>query len=283
MAQPPLPPQLLFPCSLPQALLHSLVHIENWAVDLAWDIIARFGQDPSYRLPHAFYDDFVTVSPPPPPLPFVWRLLPETCPTHPAHLRVCICTLLPCCHALRSPKLPSHSQPLFLPLPCRWPRTSAATSCCWRSDCRRRTATTEPWLHMMGCGSRPWRRVRACACFAWKLWLLLQLAWLCLCLWLETAAAAAAAAAHCCSWRGADWELWLQLLLSMGEGRGRLLGSPDRTFGGMQSSFWLGWLAGFWSCTHVQAHATQGPRCKCVCALCRWQPGGQAGCRALYP
>ncbi|GAB4816722.1 hypothetical protein N2152v2_003768 [Parachlorella kessleri] len=45
-----------------QALLHSLVHIENWAVDLAWDIIARFGQDPSYRLPRAFFDDFVTVA-----------------------------------------------------------------------------------------------------------------------------------------------------------------------------------------------------------------------------
>jgi len=26
-----------------QAMLHSLVHIENWAIDLSWDIIARFG------------------------------------------------------------------------------------------------------------------------------------------------------------------------------------------------------------------------------------------------
>lgn len=26
------------------------------------DIIARFGQDPSYRLPPAFYDDFITVA-----------------------------------------------------------------------------------------------------------------------------------------------------------------------------------------------------------------------------
>ncbi|KAL4443623.1 hypothetical protein ABPG75_011360 [Micractinium tetrahymenae] len=45
-----------------QALLHSLVHIENCAVDLAWDIIARFGGDPSYQLPRAFFDDFVTVA-----------------------------------------------------------------------------------------------------------------------------------------------------------------------------------------------------------------------------
>ena len=38
------------------------VHIESMAVDLAWDIIARFGGDPSYRLPRAFFDDFVAVS-----------------------------------------------------------------------------------------------------------------------------------------------------------------------------------------------------------------------------
>eukprot|EP00775_Hariotina_reticulata_P013411 gene13412-13539_t len=45
-----------------QALLHSLVHIENWAVDLSWDIIARFGSDPRYQLPKAFFDDFVQVA-----------------------------------------------------------------------------------------------------------------------------------------------------------------------------------------------------------------------------
>lgn len=57
---PPIPPlsqlQLVEPWKLKrgkgrrlasrQALLHSLVHIENWAVDLAWDIIARFGPGP---------------------------------------------------------------------------------------------------------------------------------------------------------------------------------------------------------------------------------------------
>jgi uncharacterized ferritin-like protein (DUF455 family) len=46
-----------------QALLHSLVHIESWAVDLSWDIIARWGADPAYgRLPRQFYDDWVRVA-----------------------------------------------------------------------------------------------------------------------------------------------------------------------------------------------------------------------------
>jgi hypothetical protein len=41
----------------------SLVHIELAAVDLSWDIIARFGADVAYRhaLPRAFFDDFVQV------------------------------------------------------------------------------------------------------------------------------------------------------------------------------------------------------------------------------
>ena len=38
------------------------VHIENAAIDLSWDVIARFGGDPSYRLPRQFFDDFVRVS-----------------------------------------------------------------------------------------------------------------------------------------------------------------------------------------------------------------------------
>ncbi|GAX74502.1 hypothetical protein CEUSTIGMA_g1951.t1 [Chlamydomonas eustigma] len=45
-----------------QALLHSLCHIENWAVDLSWDIIARFGGNAEYNLPREFFDDFVTVA-----------------------------------------------------------------------------------------------------------------------------------------------------------------------------------------------------------------------------
>lgn len=44
-----------------QALLHSLVHIESWAIDLSWDIIARFGSDARYNLPNEFFDDFVQV------------------------------------------------------------------------------------------------------------------------------------------------------------------------------------------------------------------------------
>jgi uncharacterized ferritin-like protein (DUF455 family) len=41
------------------ALLHALAHIELNAVDLAWDIIARFAAD---ELPRAFYDDWVDVA-----------------------------------------------------------------------------------------------------------------------------------------------------------------------------------------------------------------------------
>ena len=42
------------------ALLHALAHIELNAIDLAWDLIARFASDP--RLPRAFYDDWVRVA-----------------------------------------------------------------------------------------------------------------------------------------------------------------------------------------------------------------------------
>jgi uncharacterized ferritin-like protein (DUF455 family) len=44
-----------------QALLHSLCHIECCAIDLAWDIIARFGADPDYaaHLPRDFYSDWI--------------------------------------------------------------------------------------------------------------------------------------------------------------------------------------------------------------------------------
>jgi uncharacterized ferritin-like protein (DUF455 family) len=41
------------------ALLHALAHIELNAIDLAWDIIARFAGTP---LPRAFYDDWVVVA-----------------------------------------------------------------------------------------------------------------------------------------------------------------------------------------------------------------------------
>jgi uncharacterized ferritin-like protein (DUF455 family) len=42
-----------------RALLHALAHIELNAVDLAWDLVARFT---SAALPRAFYDDWVTVA-----------------------------------------------------------------------------------------------------------------------------------------------------------------------------------------------------------------------------
>jgi uncharacterized ferritin-like protein (DUF455 family) len=40
------------------ALLHALAHIELNAIDLAWDLVARFASD---GLPQAFYDDWVAV------------------------------------------------------------------------------------------------------------------------------------------------------------------------------------------------------------------------------
>ena len=41
------------------ALLHAIAHIELNAIDLAWDIVARFAGD---GLPKAFYDDWVRVA-----------------------------------------------------------------------------------------------------------------------------------------------------------------------------------------------------------------------------
>jgi uncharacterized ferritin-like protein (DUF455 family) len=41
------------------ALLHALAHIELNAIDLAWDIVARFA---AAGLPREFYDDWVTVA-----------------------------------------------------------------------------------------------------------------------------------------------------------------------------------------------------------------------------
>ena len=63
-------PELLPPRDVPRrrinrgeagrvALLHALAHIELNAIDLAWDIIARFSEE---ALPKAFFDDWVTVA-----------------------------------------------------------------------------------------------------------------------------------------------------------------------------------------------------------------------------
>jgi uncharacterized ferritin-like protein (DUF455 family) len=41
------------------ALLHALAHIELNAIDLAWDLIARFGRP---EMPRAFFDDWVKVA-----------------------------------------------------------------------------------------------------------------------------------------------------------------------------------------------------------------------------
>ncbi|CAG9463276.1 unnamed protein product [Pedinophyceae sp. YPF-701] len=53
-----------------RSIVHSLCHIESWAVDLSWDIIARFAQPGAsagagpegYGMPREFFDDFVTVA-----------------------------------------------------------------------------------------------------------------------------------------------------------------------------------------------------------------------------
>ncbi|XP_073762367.1 uncharacterized protein isoform X3 [Danio rerio] len=47
------------------ALLHSLANIEQWAIDLSWDVIARFSTfrlSTGEPLPHQFFDDFVKVA-----------------------------------------------------------------------------------------------------------------------------------------------------------------------------------------------------------------------------
>lgn len=56
-------PRLLMPRYMPKrknmvALLHAITHIEFNAIDLAWDIVARFGKD----MPRSFTDDWVRVA-----------------------------------------------------------------------------------------------------------------------------------------------------------------------------------------------------------------------------
>ncbi|KAM6584297.1 hypothetical protein CsatB_011299 [Cannabis sativa] len=43
-----------------QAIVHSLTHTESWAIDLSWDIIARFGKQEA--MPREFFTDFVKVA-----------------------------------------------------------------------------------------------------------------------------------------------------------------------------------------------------------------------------
>ncbi|TYH51136.1 hypothetical protein ES332_D10G253600v1 [Gossypium tomentosum] len=43
-----------------QAIVHSLVHTESWAIDLSWDIIARFVKKEA--MPREFFTDFVKVA-----------------------------------------------------------------------------------------------------------------------------------------------------------------------------------------------------------------------------
>lgn len=65
----PARPQLLPPNEMPRrrgqsaearaALLHAVLHIELNAIDLAWDMVARFGDE---ALPRDFFDDWVRVA-----------------------------------------------------------------------------------------------------------------------------------------------------------------------------------------------------------------------------
>ncbi|CAN1747621.1 Uncharacterized protein HI_0077 [Linum perenne] len=43
-----------------RTIVHSLAHIESWAIDLSWDIIARFGKQEA--MPREFFTDFVKVA-----------------------------------------------------------------------------------------------------------------------------------------------------------------------------------------------------------------------------
>lgn len=45
--------------------MHSLANIEQWAIDLSWDVIARFSTfrlSTGEPLPRQFFDDFVKVA-----------------------------------------------------------------------------------------------------------------------------------------------------------------------------------------------------------------------------
>lgn len=47
------------------ALIHSLANIEQWAIDLSWDIICRYSSleyPDKTKLPKDFYDDFIKVA-----------------------------------------------------------------------------------------------------------------------------------------------------------------------------------------------------------------------------
>lgn len=68
----PLHPELLPPNQMPRrragssianriALLHAVAHIELNAIDLAWDMVARFGETDDEPMPRAFLDDWVQV------------------------------------------------------------------------------------------------------------------------------------------------------------------------------------------------------------------------------
>lgn len=69
----PMLPELLPPKEMPRrrrggsvanriALMHAVAHIELNAIDLAWDMVARFGQAGGEAMPRAFLDDWAGVA-----------------------------------------------------------------------------------------------------------------------------------------------------------------------------------------------------------------------------
>ncbi len=58
-----MPKRSLQPGKGKQAMLHAIAHIEFTAIDLAWDMVARFTASTANdeAIPRAFYDDWVTV------------------------------------------------------------------------------------------------------------------------------------------------------------------------------------------------------------------------------
>lgn len=125
------------------ALLHSLAHIESWAVDLSWDIVARFGR--SEGMPRSFFDD--------------WAVVAEDEARRALPLLECMessCRLLK--RAAAAPHLP-HLLLLFhawQPPDAAWTGAPAGTLRRWRNASLRSGPTTGPSRRTMGCGrARP--------------------------------------------------------------------------------------------------------------------------------
>ena len=43
------------------AMIHALVHVENIAIELSWDILMRYDET-KYKLPIEFFDDWIRIA-----------------------------------------------------------------------------------------------------------------------------------------------------------------------------------------------------------------------------